>query len=435
MVGRLQTGRDKARVLEAMKSASGDVDVSAWDARMGQLGKREFVLKTARSSQPSLFTSRWAMSFLRGPLTRAELLRLREDGLTGSPAQAKPKATAASQAPTGRDASFSGDGGARPADPAPSDALAPDETPVAPSVASGIRVGYVDAGAPWAAALGIANGGRAYEAGLAFKVRMLFDEERSGLSLRHEEEWEAVLFPLDRDPRVEEAVVVDYDERDFRDAPGGEAPYVLPEAPVHDVNLFRGLAKELQAHLYRGRTLELLMNPALKLYSRVGEEEELFRARCLEAAEDEADKEVAKLRDRFERKLGTARDRRDRAALRVRELEVDVETRRQQEIVSGAGALLSMFRGGKARASKLSGISSRRSQTRRTQERLSTATAKVQGYEEEILELENELAAEVQAVWAEWEGKAQEIEPFEVTLEKNDIEVEEPVLFWAPVSR
>lgn len=437
MVGRLQTERDKARVLEAMKSASGDVDVSAWDARMGQLGKREFVLKTARSSHPSLFTSRWAMSFLRGPLTRSELLRLREEGRTGAstPTGRHAGDGATPSEPTASGSEAAPDAGLRTGVSTATEALAPDESPVPPSVASGVRVRYLDRAAPWAGTLGIAGEGGRYRAGVAFKVRLLFDEERSGLSLRHEEEWEAVLFPLGADPRVEDAVVVDYDERDFRDAPGTEAPYVLPEAPISDAKLFRGLAKDLEEHLYRGRTLKLLTNPELKLYSRVGETEDRFQARCLEAAEEAADAEVAKLRDRFESKLDTARDRRDRAALRVRELEVDVGTRRQQELVSGAGALLSMFLGGRARASKLSGISSRRSQTRRTQERLSTAEAKVQSYEEEMLELENELAEEVQAVWAEWKEKSRQIQPFEVALEKNDIEVEEPVLFWALAPR
>src|SRR5690606_12735389 len=69
MVGRLQTARDKARVIEALKSAAGDVDVAAWDARIGALGKRQFLLRSAGRPAPALFTTRWAMSYLRGPLT------------------------------------------------------------------------------------------------------------------------------------------------------------------------------------------------------------------------------------------------------------------------------------------------------------------------------------------------------------------------------
>ncbi|MGW8267967.1 MAG: ATP-binding protein, partial [Longimicrobiales bacterium] len=78
MVGRLQTERDKARIIEAMQSASGEIDVGAWDARISALDKRQFVLKTARSPHPELFTTRWAMSYLRGPMTRSELLRLKD---------------------------------------------------------------------------------------------------------------------------------------------------------------------------------------------------------------------------------------------------------------------------------------------------------------------------------------------------------------------
>ena len=93
MIGRLQTERDKARIIDAMRSASGDVDVASWGARIGELGKREFVMKTARPSQPSLFTSRWAMSFLRGPLTRDQIRRLTPDRDVASPTAAKIAAT------------------------------------------------------------------------------------------------------------------------------------------------------------------------------------------------------------------------------------------------------------------------------------------------------------------------------------------------------
>ena len=421
MVGRLQTERDKARILEAMRSASGDVDVTAWGARIGELGKREFVLKTARSSQPSLFTSRWAMSFLRGPLTRAELLRLRDEG-------GEPGPTASATAPGSGDA-VTPAGSANEKAATPSRELAHDESRVAPQVADEARVGYLDPAAPWAADVDASDGTSAYRAGLALRVKLLFDETRA--DIRHEEEWEAVLFPLTPDSRVEDAVVVDYDDRDFRDEPGRDTPYLLPEVPLQSGAFFKGLQKDLLEHLYRGRTLGLFRNPALKLYSRVGETEEAFRARCLEAAEKEADADGAKLRDRFESKLATARERRDQAVRRMRELEVDVGSRRQQELVSGAGELLSMFLGGKARARSLSGIASRRSQTKRTKERLESAAERLEDYDEAIVALEDELGEEIGKVWDEWKEKAEAIEPFEVPLEKTDIRVEQPTLFWA----
>ena len=67
MIGRLQTERDKARLLEGMASAAGSVDVAAVDATISGLGKREFVLRRAGKDQPEVFTTRWAMSLPARP--------------------------------------------------------------------------------------------------------------------------------------------------------------------------------------------------------------------------------------------------------------------------------------------------------------------------------------------------------------------------------
>ncbi|MEZ5251477.1 MAG: hypothetical protein R2713_20370 [Ilumatobacteraceae bacterium] len=67
MIGRLQTDRDKMRLLDGMSAASGGVDVAAIGDTISGLGKRQFVLKRAGKDHPELFTTRWAMSYLRWP--------------------------------------------------------------------------------------------------------------------------------------------------------------------------------------------------------------------------------------------------------------------------------------------------------------------------------------------------------------------------------
>jgi hypothetical protein len=406
MVGRLQTERDKARIVEALRSASGDVDVAAWDALLGDLGKREFVLKSAAAAEPRLFTSRWAMSYLRGPLTRPEIVRLR----AGAPTAGTRTPEASPQAAPGAGASPATQG-----------------SPVAPRVASEIPVRWLDGAAPWARGVG-AGSGVPLQPGIAMRVRLLFDEERAGL--RHEEEWESVLYPLGAHSRPEDAVSVDYDDRDFRDAPPAAAAYAMPDAPLAKSEFFRTLRKEMEDHLFRSRTLTLRRNDVLKLFSRVGESEDDFRKRCLEVAEDAADGEAAKLRDRYEKRLAAVRDRKAQAERKVRELQTDVGTRRQQEVVAGAGEILSLFLGGRRRMRSLSGAASRRSQTVRTQERLQSASEKMEDHEEAIRALEDELAAELQAGWAKWEQTAGSITAVEIPLEKTDVRVEEMLLFW-----
>src|SRR5690606_13726841 len=76
MIGRLQTERDKARLLEGMAAASGGVDTAAVSATIGGLAPREFVLRRAGTDEPTVFTTRWAMSYLRGPLTREQIATL-----------------------------------------------------------------------------------------------------------------------------------------------------------------------------------------------------------------------------------------------------------------------------------------------------------------------------------------------------------------------
>jgi hypothetical protein len=418
MVGRLQTERDKARIVEALRSASGDVDVGVWDERIGALGKRQFLLETTAATQPTLFATRWAMSFLRGPMTRAELVRLRK---------AADLAESRGAVASGARASAGGTPGTA------TQTLADDESPVAPTVADGVAVGYLDPGTPWARAVGVSAAGRRLGAGVAVRVRLLFDEARA--DIRHEEEWEAVLLPLSAAPRPEDAVSVDYDARDFRDAPVSERPYVLPEAPIAKTSFFRNLAGAFEDHLFRSRTVEVLRNPKLKLYGRVGESRDDFVARCLEVSEQRADEAASKLRDRYERRLDAARDRTAQAERRIRELEVDVGQRRQQEVIAGAGEILGMFLGGRRRVRSLSGAASRRSQTVRTQERLRSAEQRLDEYENAVRDLEDELSQELQDIWQEWRSAAEDVETLEVGLEKTDVRVEEIRLFWAPIER
>jgi hypothetical protein len=76
MIGRLQTEQDKARLVDGLSAADGGVDVAALNQTISGLAKREFVLRRAGSQTPSVFTTRWTMSYLRGPLTRDQIATL-----------------------------------------------------------------------------------------------------------------------------------------------------------------------------------------------------------------------------------------------------------------------------------------------------------------------------------------------------------------------
>jgi hypothetical protein len=423
LIGRLQTERDKARLLEGMRSAAGDVDIPALDALIGSLGQRQFLLHTARGGPPRRFSTRWAMSYLRGPLTRVEIERLMADDPDRAAALAPP--------PEDGDTAGRPAAGAAGTAGAAGAAASPHETVVPPKSAPGIRVRYLDAAAPWAREVGAAEEGTRYAAAVAARVHLRFDDAAAGVDMR--EEYECVWFPLTDPARPEDAHVVDYDERDLRvDAPAG-ITYLLPDAPIERAAFFRDTERQLRAYLQRSRSAEVLVNRELKLFSRAGESRDEFIERCRSAAAERADADVAKLRDKYAARRDRIEKQQRAAEDRVRELSVDSKQRMQQEIIAGAGQLLSVFLGGRGSARSLAGAASRRGTTRRTQERLDTAKGKADTVADELRRIEDELADEITRITDRWDAAAEVLDAKRIGLQQSDVTVDEVVLLWVPV--
>lgn len=402
-IGRLQTERDKARILEAIASASGDIDVGTFDEIISALDKRTFLLHNTRDRAPTVFTTRWAMSYLRGPLTREELSRL-----------------------TGEDPRRTVDAPDPHPTPFPDDASA-----VAPAPAEGVRVAHLDPAAPWADQVEAVPEPDRYRAAIAARVDLTFDDRAADVD--HEEIWEAVFFPITGPFDPSTAITVDHDERDFDATPVDGIPYELPDAPIDTAAYWRDAEKAIADHLYRNRSIEVFRNPSLKIYSRVGESRDDFEARCRRHAEDAADADQAKLRDRYERRIRKARDQIQAAMDKVADAELDVDTRRQEEMVSGAGTVIGVLLGRRSTRS-MSTAASKRRQTRTAERRLERARDRVTDEVEDLEELEDDLAADLAEIVEEWETKAEDVEPMEIGPDKSDISVGELMLVWVPVA-
>ncbi len=77
-IGRLQTKQDKQRLIDGLISNE-DVDKKELLNLISSLKTREFLFKSAKSDIPELFTTRWVMSYLKGPLTKEEISKLMAD--------------------------------------------------------------------------------------------------------------------------------------------------------------------------------------------------------------------------------------------------------------------------------------------------------------------------------------------------------------------
>ncbi|MEO6651114.1 MAG: helicase HerA-like domain-containing protein [Ilumatobacteraceae bacterium] len=421
MIGRLQTDRDKQRLLDGLSTASGGVDVAQVDDTIAGLGKREFVLRRAGKDTTEVFTTRWAMSYLRGPMTRDQIGRLMEDE----------RAAVASTSSTVDEA----DGASSAAAPSRTDDLGDDETTVMPEVADGVPVRWVDAAAPW---LGDAGGdphGTRLQAAVMARVQLRYDETKADLV--HDAEYECVITPIGETVDLGRALVVDYDDRDLRDSAGDVSIYRMIDAKIATKTFFSGIEGDLKDHLVRNQTVAIPMNATLKLYGRPGETADEFASRATVEADQRADADIAKLRDKYEATVTKLRDQIDAASDRVDVLEGEADSKRNSELLSTAGSILGGLLGGRSSTGgllgKLGTAAGRRGRSKTSRQRVGAAENKVGRLQTNLEELEAELETDVTAIGETWTDAAADITTLEVPLEKTDITVTQLVLAWLPV--
>ena len=412
-------------------AAGGAFDRAAMERTLSGLDQRVFVLHNVHEDAAEVFHSRWAMSYLRGPLTRLQIGRLMAErkaaaGAAGAAAPAVAAPAAGGSAP------------AAVATPASRAAAAPAAgRPVLP---------------PEVPEVFLPLAGRAeeieYRPRLAALARVHYGDPRRGID--HAEEVALLVAPggeaagggPDWHGAVEAAgaggpAEPAPDPDRFEDAPAdpGAAFAPLPAAAA-DPRSYPRWEKELADALYRGRRLELHRSPALDAVSAPGESERDFRIRAGEAARAARDREVGALRDKYAAQL-------ERQAERVRRAEQRVGKERGQAQSAGLstavslgstvlGALLGRRRLSSTTVSRAStamrGLGrsvEQRQDVGRAEQTLAAERAK-------LADLEARCAEEIAALAARWDPQALALETLTVKPRRTDVEVRRVTLAWSP---
>ncbi|MEN8041299.1 MAG: DUF87 domain-containing protein [Actinomycetota bacterium] len=398
-IGRLQTERDKARIIEALTSASGSIDTDAIDARISRLGKRVFLMHNTRDKVPEVFTTRWAMSYLRGPMTREEIGRFA--------AKNREQRTDDKRQTTNDDRHPIGDPPVEEQDTVVS---------AIPEVAEGIPVSALDPAAPWADQVGFSGAGDRYEAAVAFTVQLRFDEARAGVD--HDETWEAVLHPLTTAFDASNLIEVDHDARDFIDV-GSNLTFVAPDAPLSQSSYFRSVKSGLKKHLDRTETTTLLRNRDLKSTSRPGESRTEFAHRLTRIATDHADEEIADQRGRYATRLRKAERAYDDAVRKSDTARQAAESERNSAFL---GFGLDLLTGRKPKVSS--------SRKRTADNRARRAEDAIETKRMALEDLHADLEDEVAEIRQKWDRAINDIEELEIGLEADDIRIVETRVVW-----
>ena len=431
-VGRLSTEQDVKRVSEGLKQATAGADPG--DA-IGGLQPRQFLLRDVKESAPILFRSRWAMSFLRGPVTREELKRLPgASAPTAAPFHAAPAAVAATSYP------------APPGTPAPAVAasappLIDDDTSPRPEDPPGGRAWFLDPRTVFSARLegaldrfaepARADGTVKYRPALYARLGLRFDEERDGFAL--DEEHNLLFFPIEG--RIPEAPLrIPIETHDLLvDSPVGARFVPLPEV-LNEGREMTAAKKRVVADVYATEARGQWTCPPLKLSGKAGELKEDFEARCEAAVEDEVDAQLEKLARRYETKIDRVQERIRRKEGQVDRYADTMQDTRTQELINGAELLAGFFLK-KGRKKSISTAASRRKATRGATGRLQSAKDDLEALQLDLEDLQDELVEQSDAIRDKAAEALDEIQEREVRLERTDIAVKDIGILWVPVSR
>ncbi|MFZ4519341.1 MAG: ATP-binding protein [Microthrixaceae bacterium] len=435
LVGRLQTERDKARLLEGMSSAAGAVDLKELDVAISGLAKRQFFLHQAKGGTPAKFGSRWAMSYLRGPVTGAQLADLpgrEEIAAAAGPATAPVDARVGEGAAPGVDLPPGVDA------PPGVDVISPDGSDGSvhpPKVADGVPVRFIDPAAPWGSEVGLVPGSCRLQVGLALRVALMFDDRRA--DVRQEQEWEAIITPLGDFVDVAAAVAVDHDDRDLLTEPPTDARYLPTPARIDTKTFYTQLSSQLKDHLSRSLSLEIPVNAELKLYGRPGETAEAFAVRCDDAAQAAADAEAEKIRARLAARIDRLRTAVSLAEQKAAGARAAAADTKSTALVDGVGSLVSGFLGGRSTTRGLVTAAKRaktgNDRVNRANQRAEEAAGAVEAKAEDLAALEEELAAQLTVIDDKWRAAAEAVATTQITLSKTDVSVRMMSLVWIPV--
>ena len=443
-IGKLQTERDKDRLLDGLQGAAPGVDRRNYEQLISALGKREFLLHNIHEQQPQIFKTRWAMNYLAGPLTRIQIPGLNQ--LAGVDKLPKSAQTSEVSAPeenqTGLGIGSQPPETAATPQPASPSPVPRPQSPVGSSTRPAIPTGIGEYFLPnnltfsqAAKAAGRTIPAGAKSRGLLYRPVLLAQADirimQRKYNLDHETRRTAIILEPDRrgSARWGDWLAAPIDPRSLDRGPAPEAVFESLQAPLNNGKLLRALKTDFADWAYRATEVSVRANDKLKVYAGPEVSAAEFRKLCSQAAREKRDAEVTKVESQYKRKFDTLEDRLHREERELREDESDLSQRKMEEMGTHAENVFSLFSG---RRRRLSTSLSKRRMTERAKADVEESVESIADFKEQITDLKREKARAIEDVGDKWGDLANDVTEISVKPYKKDVLVDLFGVAWMP---
>jgi len=405
-IGRLQTERDKARLMEGLSGANAQAgiafDAGKTDQILSSLGKRVFYLNNVHTNEPKIFQTRWALSYLRGPLTRDQIKKLTANG---------PQPEAVAEAKSTAKIPNLPKAAARPVLP--------------PEVVQKFIAARSSSDALM------------YFPHLCIAAKVRFADPKCGID---ETQDKVFLAPIkDDNTPVEwsEGQLTDFHPDELENAPVEGVGYAELSGSATKIKCYVTWQKDLVTHIYANESLDVFTVPALKAFSHPGESQADFVARITHELHEERDAEVEKIRTRYRPKVDVLQERLRKAAAAKK---VQEEQRSSEMMSTGisilGGVLGAMFGRGsaisKTNIGKAATAAKQAGKVLREQNDVGRAGDTVEAVQAQLEALEAEVEAAVAAITAKLDAGNAEVTTVSIKPKKTNISTGFSALVWAP---
>lgn len=422
LIGRLQTERDKARVMEGLEGAAASAGSNFNRKKMEQiiagLGSRVFLMNNVHEDAPVVFHTRWCLSYLRGPLTRNQIKMLMDPYKQTHPALGPESQTA--KTPSGPAAVA-----AQPQPAAPPPAPATGLRPTLPAEITQFFVPVRGSGS-----------GVVYQPQLLGAARVRFADTKNSL----DESRNVVLLTPIRDQAVpvnwEDAQEPDFAVNDLEKTPIQGAQFGEAAGPAASARNYASWSQDFVNWVYGSQKLELLRSPSTKQTSEPGESERDFRIRLQQIAREQRDKVIQTLRQKYASKITTLEERIRKAELAVDREAAQAKQAQMQTAISVGATLLGAFTGRKLTNTTNLGraTTAMRGAGRSIQQQSDVNRAKenVEAYKKQLEELTAQFERESEALENKIDPIAETLDSVALKPKKADITVQLVSLVWTP---